>query len=323
MSTFAQMAAKRTVRPLLDGLWSAVDAHCALTIAYVQKGFNMKDRPQQTLFNVMVYQLKTRFYRGGSDADAYTFIHEFMNLCVYPIYGYPNNESQGRADSRCRDIQSIFQQSGVVMAKGAPLLDLGCSAGSITVGLGESLGVAPENRYGVDVLPPEKVAHAEGFTYLQVPEEAGVAPRLPFHDASIGVVVMLMSLHHIKDPEGYMQEATRVLVPGGVVILKEHDVDGVACPEVADALDALHGLYSIAWARTGEQEDAAFPRGFYASYRSKEAWTKLATDNGLERVRVPEVEKWYTMSACHRDFRQPHGRIRNAAFSYWAMFVKP
>jgi len=282
----------------------------------------MSDSHQQALYTELLIQLKAQFQSAGTDKEAFHYVHQFMNLLVYPLYGYPDNESLGRADSRCKDITTIFKESGVRVQEGLALVDIGCSQGSITKALGESMGVAPCNVYGVDVLPVEKVLHADGFTYVRVAEEGVVA--LPFSDASVGVVVMLMSLHHIKDAEGYLAEVARILAPGGALIIKEHDVDSDTFVEAADALDVLHGLYSISWSRVGCQEDATFPDNFYAKYRSRDQWANLAMQNSLERVSVPDVNKWWTMSDdCHRDYRKPHGNFRNATFSFWAMFVKP
>ena len=50
--------------------------------------------------------------------------------------------------------------------------------------------------------------------------------RLPLSDRSFDTVVLQMVLHHAEDPTGAVQEATRVLAPGGrllVIDLAEHD----------------------------------------------------------------------------------------------------
>jgi ArsR family transcriptional regulator len=50
--------------------------------------------------------------------------------------------------------------------------------------------------------------------------------RLPLADNAFDTVVLQMVLHHAEDPAGAVQEATRVLAPGGrllVIDLAEHD----------------------------------------------------------------------------------------------------
>jgi ArsR family transcriptional regulator len=43
--------------------------------------------------------------------------------------------------------------------------------------------------------------------------------RLPLADNAFDTVVLQMVLHHAEDPEGAVQEATRVLAPGGTLLL--------------------------------------------------------------------------------------------------------
>ena len=47
------------------------------------------------------------------------------------------------------------------------------------------------------------------------------AERLPFPDRSTGALVMVNVLHHVGDVDAFLHEATRVLVPGGVVAMIE------------------------------------------------------------------------------------------------------
>jgi len=51
----------------------------------------------------------------------------------------------------------------------------------------------------------------------------GDAGRLPIRDAAVDAVVVLDALHHLPDPESALAEATRVLRPGGVLVIREFD----------------------------------------------------------------------------------------------------
>ena len=44
---------------------------------------------------------------------------------------------------------------------------------------------------------------------------------MPFHGESVGAIVMLDVLHHLPHPLDFMTEATRVLRPGGVIVMIE------------------------------------------------------------------------------------------------------
>jgi len=117
-------------RPLLDGLWSATKSREKQTRMYLAKGFGKLNGTNKTCFNLLLEQPDVRFRRtGASDKEALDFIYQYMNLLVYPITGYPMNESVGRADSRCRTIMDILKALPKRMSN---FVDVGCSTGSIT-----------------------------------------------------------------------------------------------------------------------------------------------------------------------------------------------
>jgi SAM-dependent methyltransferase len=56
------------------------------------------------------------------------------------------------------------------------------------------------------------------------------AVRLPFTDASVGALVLFDVLHHLASPSTFFEEATRVLVPGGRVIMCEPALSALSYP---------------------------------------------------------------------------------------------
>ena len=47
------------------------------------------------------------------------------------------------------------------------------------------------------------------------------AEDLPFYEETVGAIYMINVLHHVNDPECFLSEAERVLVPGGIVAMIE------------------------------------------------------------------------------------------------------
>ena len=105
------------------------------------------------------------------------------------------------------------------------LLDIGTGTGRVL----ELLAPRVREALGVDA---SKAMLALARARLSAAEFAHCAVRLadmyrlPLADRSFDTVVLQMVLHHAEDPAGAVLEATRVLVPGGrllVIDLAEHD----------------------------------------------------------------------------------------------------
>lgn len=90
------------------------------------------------------------------------------------------------------------------------ILDIGSGAGNMAHHLAHYGQVV-----GIDYNPrPLAVAQQRGLQVLQ-----GVGDRLPFPDNEFDLVALLDTVEHIPDELGVFQECTRVLKPGGRLII--------------------------------------------------------------------------------------------------------
>lgn len=107
--------------------------------------------------------------------------------------------------------------------KGGRLLDVGCGGGRHAVMIGD------ERRdleiVGLDLSPGQvarAVSRSERFhgrlTFVE-----GSALDLPFEEASFDVVTSFASIKHWPDPRRGVEEAVRVLKPGGLLLIVEAD----------------------------------------------------------------------------------------------------
>lgn len=104
------------------------------------------------------------------------------------------------------------------------LLDVGCGTGWL---LNRLARVHPAEYHGLDVsenmLAVAEEKHIPGAVFVQ-----GVADRLPYADNSFDVVTCIQSFHHYPDPDRAMREVLRVLKPGGLYLLSDTGVGGLA-----------------------------------------------------------------------------------------------
>jgi SAM-dependent methyltransferase len=128
--------------------------------------------------------------------------------------GYRPEGAGVRLDHRVR------QAVDLVPAGAGRLLDLGAGDGFVTARLGAAAGAAL--AVAVDVGGPAPLAPREG-SVAQV--TARLPGPLPFPPASFDVVVTLETIEHVLDPDALLDEARRVLVPGGALVLSTPRLD--------------------------------------------------------------------------------------------------
>jgi SAM-dependent methyltransferase len=93
------------------------------------------------------------------------------------------------------------------------VLDIASGEGYGTRGL---LEVGAKHVVGVDI-DPEACEHAARKYGLEVRQ--GSAEHIPLDDNSVDVVVSFETVEHVPNPERFIQEIFRVLLPGGTVII--------------------------------------------------------------------------------------------------------
>lgn len=109
------------------------------------------------------------------------------------------------------------------------VLDVGCGAGNFTQALKKA---RPDWRlYGVDVGRQAIALARKGHSSIEF--QVGTAYRLPFRDGHFEAVTMFDVLEHLPKPQLALQEASRVLKPGGRFFL--------AVP-LEGSLWTLHGI---------------------------------------------------------------------------------
>ena len=119
------------------------------------------------------------------------------------------------------ELLSLMQ---AVPLAGADVLDLGCGIGSLARRIARETGAASVTAIDTDA---EQIARANekggAVTYL-----TGMAEALPLPDASIDVVVMMKSLHHvpISQMDAAFAELARVLRPSGQIYICEPEYAG-------------------------------------------------------------------------------------------------
>ena len=107
---------------------------------------------------------------------------------------------------RRRLVTGLLERAGA----GGRILDLGCGTGGVLQHLGpfgDAIGLDPA------------VEAAQYCRRRDVPMVVGSGLELPFADASFDAVLALDVIEHVRDDVALLQEAQRVLRPGGVLLV--------------------------------------------------------------------------------------------------------
>ena len=119
------------------------------------------------------------------------------------------------------------------------VLDVGCGTGALLQQLARKFPQA--TLVGVDPVP-EMLAVARGRVPSSTELREGWAEELPFEDNDFDVVVSCSMFHYVRQPVATLMELSRVLRPGGELIITDWCGDYLACR----VYDWWHRLFSPA-----------------------------------------------------------------------------
>ncbi|ELZ42495.1 methyltransferase type 11 [Halorubrum saccharovorum DSM 1137] len=94
------------------------------------------------------------------------------------------------------------------------LLDVGGGSGRATTAL-----AGPE----ITVVDASLVMLARAREHRGLSGVAGDAGRLPFGDGSVDAATIVDAFHHLPDQAAAIEEAARVIAPGGALVIREFD----------------------------------------------------------------------------------------------------
>jgi SAM-dependent methyltransferase len=167
------------------------------------------------------------------------------------------------------------------------------------------------------------------------------ADALPFSDRSVGALVLFDVLHHLSAPRAFFAEATRVLAPGGRLVLCEPYVSPLSYPiyrwfheepldmgvdplathgaDDRDPFDSNQAIPTLLFGRARAAFTAAFP-ALAVKTVARLAGPSYPASGGFSRgALVP----WRLWSALHRlEARLPESLLRLLAFRMLVVLEK-
>jgi SAM-dependent methyltransferase len=144
----------------------------------------------------------------------YDPVHNAFHGEAFSNLGYWDGETWSAEDASCRLVREVLASAPEIRGR---VLDVGCGKGGSTR---EILRAWPRARVtGINISPTQLATARElvtGSEYVLMD-----AARLGFRDASVEAVVSIEAAFHFSTRTRFLREASRVLRPGGHLLLAD------------------------------------------------------------------------------------------------------
>lgn len=237
----------------------------------VKKMYNIteSDKDYNTYSNIVSKVILS----GKNDLDIY------YNLIKYIVK--TKKDFEGRGEVRVNQLSSLFNSSIFkTLSKDLRYLDYGGGDGEITAAIARHIKSSKLNSYIVDIEQwfgnIYDMKYADTLTYGTIRTY-----ELPFEDNSLDFITCFQVLHHIKRYNDIIKEIYRVLKPGGLLVLREHD-----CRDEFDRMliDVEHSIYETTLKQIDKINILKYLSEYEAYYKSRTEWNTLLKDIGLENI---------------------------------------
>lgn len=176
-----------------------------------------------------------------------------------------------RGKKRFKDISSLIPDVRSPTYTENAYLDVGCSDAIITSVVGQSFGFDLENVYATDIKAPasEKISF-----------ELCDGQKLDFPDKKFSFVTLFQVLHHMTHLDAMLADLARICQNKAYVVIREHDLGFWKFHEDSIKLFKLeHACYEILYSSISYDD---FIKDYYASYKTKDEWTKKMKEHGFK-----------------------------------------
>lgn len=278
----SQYRPRSAIRPQTNSPWDDPLYRSALAKAVLKNYTVPKQEYRRAL--AMVEQQIAR--TTGDDFDRlYVLVGSLKQQRQWPAS--PPVDPIARAQGRVEDLLKVMTDPVAPVAVSTNgYLDVGSGDGSITVAIGQALGLGPERIVGIDIFPQTTVT--PGMMYLQARPDGDI----PLNSDVIDFTTAFVSLHHVPDANTTIREIRRVSRHNAIVVIREHNVDSSVDTVAAAFLNLIHammmlyGIGEFALQTEGHSAQKKEILEYLATirYRSQAQWDALFQQAGFDVV---------------------------------------
>jgi ubiquinone/menaquinone biosynthesis C-methylase UbiE len=167
------------------------------------------------------------------------------------------------------------------------ILDIGAGNGQITLGLKNYYNLKKEDVYAID----QKLPNIKGITALTYDKDNNI----PLPDNSVNLIILYAVLHHIPPEirDNLLVNINRVLQPGSIVIIREHDDDNTE--SFYNFINFIHLIWYVA---ENETNDPLY-------MLNRQQFMDLFAQHGLKSIYYTSYPEPNTQHIYHQIFQKP------------------
>jgi ubiquinone/menaquinone biosynthesis C-methylase UbiE len=239
----------------------------------VKKIYNIKesDKEHSNKYSTVDTIVKS----NNNDLDIY------YNLIPYLISESEKTEFEGRGEVRVNQLISLFNSREFkTINKTIKYLDYGGGDGEITAAIARHIKSAKDNTYIVDI--EQWFGNIYNTKYIDYLTYGTITTyKLPFENDSVNFITCFQVLHHIKDYKKIIEEFYRIIAPGGIIVLREHD-----CRDEYDKMliDVEHSIYETTLKRNDKNSMCNYLSEYEAYYLTRTEWNSLFEEYGFKNI---------------------------------------
>lgn len=201
-----------------------------------------------------------------SDIEIYTEIRDIILNKIKPV--------ADKGYNRIQNIKKHIDLSELVVEQ---YLDIGCFDGEITKAIGNHFKLPSHKIFGLDI--KEYPCNMDnGFIFNTYDKK-----NLPYDDNSFDLISILMVLHHVQpeDLDPLLNDISRVMKSGGVLIVREHDINPLLRLST-HLIDVLHSFHDIVLNPSLDQRWTDNFEKEINNYNTEEYWSSKLLERGFE-----------------------------------------
>jgi 2-polyprenyl-3-methyl-5-hydroxy-6-metoxy-1,4-benzoquinol methylase/16S rRNA G966 N2-methylase RsmD len=228
---------------------------------------------EKNLQQIIPIDVKRKLENSKSEKEFYTSLKTLIPKAS-KINEVEIDKNRGK--KKARDLQAIRLSKPLNIDADTKMLDFGAGNGIVSDEVGMGLGIPLENIYKADIKEwAEQKKRKKSSRYLILEKDKPI----PIKDNSFDIILCFQVLHHIHNVGFVLRQFKRILKPGGIIFLREHDLSKV--PKIA--IDFEHMFYLLQDNDTYDEAKKDYDK-LYSSYNTSYQWENLMKGYGFKSI---------------------------------------